>query len=220
VPRSLSRRAVGEVNGGPVAPPALTVGEVLVGFLTRPRDTLWRRWNWKSALLSSFSRSCLFFATNLSAGHRAAFRAFLTELMYRGATAGFFGAMTEAFRHASPPRQASLVAMLVVPAVAHSLEAIVHWLRGTPHLATSLLASLGFTILTTMFNLFAMRRGALIVGNGRASLAADLRRMPALTGAFLLTVAREIRCLLTLPRRCGRPARPRRLPASLRGVRW
>jgi hypothetical protein len=190
------------------------VGDVLLGFLTRPGDMLWRRWNWKSAVFSSASRSALFFAANLSAGHHAAIQAFLTELVYRGTTAGFYGAMTEAFRHASPPRRASIAAMLVVPAVAHSLEAIVHWLRGTPHLATSLVASSIFTIITTMFNLFAMRRGALIVGDGRASLAADVRRMPALVAAFLLTVAREVRCLLPSSRRRGPSARPRQLAAS------
>jgi hypothetical protein len=47
-----------------------------------------------------------------------------------------------------------------------------------------------FTVLSTGFNLFAMRRGALVVGPGCGSLADDLRRTPRLIGAFALAVIR------------------------------
>ena len=45
-------------------------------------------------------------------------------------------------------------------------------------------------MLSTGFSLFAMRRGALVVGPGCASLAEDLRRTPRLIGAFALAVIR------------------------------
>jgi hypothetical protein len=44
------------------------------------------------------------------------------------------------------------------------------------------------TMVTTSFNLFAMRRGALIVGEGAHSLLADLRRLPRLIVAFVDSV--------------------------------
>src|ERR1700733_14653878 len=84
-------------SGVYVAP---TVGDVLKGFFTRPVETLLRRWNWKSAFLSSLFRASIFFFTNLAAGWHAALGALLAELILRGATSGFYGAITESFSEA------------------------------------------------------------------------------------------------------------------------
>jgi hypothetical protein len=155
------------------------------------------KWNWKSALLSSLLRASLFFATNLTAGLPAAFAAMRTELVFRGVTSGFYGALTQNFCEAEPPWAAAITVMILLPIANHSLELLVHWLRGTHNLASSIGASLILTAFSTLFNLFVMRRGALIVGDGRRSLAADLMHMPRLIGAF---------CLL-LPRYCYRKMR-------------
>jgi hypothetical protein len=162
--------------------------------LREPVQRLLYRWNWKSALLSSLLRATLFFATNLTAGLPAAFAAMRTELVFRAITSGFYGALTENFRDAEPPWAAAITVMILLPIANHSLEFVVHWLRGTRNLASSILASLVLTAFSTLFNLFVMRRGALIVGEGRDSLASDLIQMPRLIGAF---------CLL-LPRYCYR----------------
>jgi hypothetical protein len=77
--------------------------------------------------------------------------------------------------------------MVLLPLVAHSVELGVHWLRGTPNLAASIGASIAFTAVSTAFNLFAMRRGALIIGSGSEPLWRDLARMPSLLTAFLLS---------------------------------
>lgn len=132
-------------------------------------------------------RGPLFFVTNLSAGIEAAEAALLTEFAFRFATSGCYGAITQAFRHAQPVRWATLTALVLLPLLGHSGEAAVHWLRGTSNLGTSLIASVALTCVTTTFNLFAMRRGALVVGEGSASLLDDLRRLPALIGAFLVS---------------------------------
>jgi hypothetical protein len=162
-----------------------TVGAVLTGFITRPWDTLGRRWHYKSAVLSSTTRSGLFFTTNMTAGLDAALGALGTEFILRFATAGFYGVATQAFRRVEPPIHGTIGAMMLLPAVAHSLELVVHWLGGTPELAASLIASVAFTALSTAFNLFAMRRGVLVVGADGASLLADLCRMPRLMASFL-----------------------------------
>ena len=73
----------------------------------------------------------------------------------------------------------------VLPGASHSIEFVVHLLRGTPNLRTSLIASVSFTMLSTLFNLYAMRRGALLVGAEGGSVGADLRRMPRLIAGFL-----------------------------------
>jgi hypothetical protein len=76
------------------------------------------------------------------------------------------------------------------PAVlTHSLEFMVHWWRGTPELGVSIAASVAFTALSTSFNLFAMRQGALVVGADRQSLLSDLLAVPRLVAQFVRAAA-------------------------------
>ena len=168
----------------------MTVQQAFLRLLREPIQCLIHRWNWKSAVLSSVLRASLFFAANLSAGLPAAFAAMRTELVFRAITSGFYGALTENFREAEPPWAAAITVMILLPIANHSLEFVVHWLRGTRNLASSITASVILTAFSTLFNLFVMRRGALIVGEGRSSLAADLAQMPRLIGAFCLLVPR------------------------------
>jgi hypothetical protein len=188
------------------------VGAVLRNLVRHPARLLVRRWNWKSAALSAVSRGLLFFGVNLVAGLRAAVAALMTEVVFRAATAGFYGAITQAFRHAEPRWAASLSAMVLLPTLTHSLELGVHWARGTVLLGPSILASVAFTAITTVFSLFAMRHGAFIVGTGRQSLGQDLQRVPWLLLSFITAPVRG------LARGCRRrfPASPRSPKAMTR----
>jgi hypothetical protein len=192
----------------------------VVGVLLRhPFDLVIRRWNWKAALLSALSRGSLFFGVNATAGLDAAVSAWLTEFVFRGTTAGCYGAVTQAFRLATPAWLATVTAMVLLPLMAHSLELVVHWLRGTTHLVGSISASVLFTLFTTSFNLFAMKRGALIVGQSSEPLWRDLVRVPRLLLQFSRMMWHESGVLLTrarsiLRRRTRRP----RLPGSDLGV--
>lgn len=168
-------------------PPGLRPSQVLRLLLRHPWRYVGRRWNYKSAVISSLVRAQIFFLVNLAAGLEPAVAAMLAELVFRFMTAGVYGALTQAFRSAEPQRAATLTVMVLLPLVGHSLELGVHWWRGTPELAASITASIAFTALSTAFNLFAMRRGALIIGEGSRSLGHDLARMPSLLGAFVLT---------------------------------
>jgi hypothetical protein len=161
-----------------------SVAQILKDLARHPVQLLLKRWNWKSAILSSTARSAVFFCVNLSAGSEAARAAFVTELIFRATTAGFYGALTQAFRCAHPPWTGTAAAMLLLPLTTHLLELLVHWLRGTAHLAASVVASIAFTSISTAFNLFAMRRGALIVGADSESIWSDLRSTPWLLLAF------------------------------------
>jgi len=192
-----SRELSAEANAG--APAALagvadypTVGAVLKGFFLRPSQTLIHRWNWKSAVLSSLLRAAIFFFTNLSAGWHAAVGALLAELALRAATSGFYGAITEAFSEARPMWAAMAAATVFLPLVNHSLEFLVHWLRGTPKLALSITTSVIFTMLSTSFNVYAMRHGVLTVGRNSKSLREDLGRILPLLGQFLLAGPRSL----------------------------
>jgi hypothetical protein len=132
------------------------------------------RWNWKSAVVSSACRAALFFLLNLSSGLGAALAAMQVEFVYRAIAAGWYGALTEAFARRTSGWRANAIALVVVPGIAHSIEFTIHWIAGTPELGRSVAGSVAFSAVTTAFNLFAMRRGALTVGPGSQSLAADL----------------------------------------------
>lgn len=170
----------------------VSVGDALRWIVFYPWQALGRRWNYKAAILSSVLRATLFCLVNMSAGLDAAVAAMTTELCFRFATSGFYGAITQAFRRVEPARAGILAAIVVLPLVAHSLEFVVHWWRGTAVLGPSILASVIFTILSTTFNLFAMRHGALIVGRERRSLLSDLAVMPRLLVLFVTTAARSV----------------------------
>lgn len=171
----------------------VTVTQALRRLIRDPRGVLWRRWNWKSAVTSSAVRAVVFLVTNLSAGVPAALRAMLVEFGLRAVTAGFYGAMTENLRDVRPRRHGLLAALVVVPGVAHTAEAVVHLLNGTPNLGLSLAASIMFTMVSTSFNLYAMQRGVLIVGEGRQPLTRDLARTPRLVLEFLSSPVRRMR---------------------------
>jgi len=150
---------------------------------------LLERWNWKSALVSALIRSAIFFSTNLSRGRSAAWAAFTTEIVLRLATSGFYGGLTQELGRVEPAWTAMVAAMVALPLLSHGLEFAVHAWRGTPALLVSISASAAFTVLSTAFNVFAMRRGALITGPGAEPLLLDLRRMPRLLAAFLASPA-------------------------------
>jgi len=171
-------------------PEVETVRVVLLNLFRHPVDHFVRRWNWKSALLSSLLRGTIFFCTNLLAGWHAAIGAMLAEFAFRTTTSGFYGSLTQAFRKARPRWAATATTMVLLPLVSHSLEFMVHWLRGTPKLGLSIASSVTFTAISTAFNLYAMRRGVLIVGDGHRSLLDDLRLMPGLILSFLIGVPR------------------------------
>jgi len=159
---------------------------VLQRLVREPGKYLLRRWNWKSAVLSSLLRACIFFCANLAAGLPAAIAAMKTELVFRAITSGFYGAITESFREVEPPWAAALAVMLLLPVANHSMELLVHWMRGTQKLFVSIVASVIFTTLSSLFNWFAMRRGSFIVGDGRRSLGHDLAALPRLLFDFVL----------------------------------
>ncbi|HEV7967198.1 MAG TPA: hypothetical protein VGP19_06505 [Candidatus Acidoferrales bacterium] len=180
----------------PAAPPKVadppTVGAVLHGLIRHPARNLIPRWNWKSAVLSSLFRAGIFFFTNLAAGWHAAVGALFAELALRGVTSGFYGAITEMFSEARPVWAAMTAAMVVLPLVNHSLEFLVHWLRGTPKLGFSITSSVVFTALSTSFSVYAMRHGVLTVGGKSQSLREDFGRILPLLGQLILAAPRAL----------------------------
>ncbi len=127
----------------------------------------------------------MFFCVNLARGFDAAQAAFVTELVLRAATSGFYGTVTQTFRSVEPRRTATIAASVLLPVLSHSVELAVHWFRGTEALGLSIGSSVALTVVSTAFNLHAMRHGVLTVGAGSQSLGADLRKLPGLVSSFL-----------------------------------
>lgn len=164
---------------------SFTVGEAAWNLLRHPFETLVRRWNWKSAVLSALTRGGLFFFANLRAGVSAAIGAMLVEAAFYITVAGFYGSATETFRRARPAWLATAVMMVAMPAINHTLEFALHWSHGTQKLTASIIASVSLSMVSAVFNLFAMQRGAFIVGTERQSLADDFRQLPGIIYDFV-----------------------------------
>jgi hypothetical protein len=141
--------------------------------------------NWKTALVSAMLRAAIFFCTNLRSGHQLALRATLVEAIYAISAMGIFGAVTERIRNARPAWLTGVVVWIAIPATMLTVQFFVHRACGTPQLRTSMIASFCFAALGTGFSWFAMRRGAMMVGAERSSLASDLRAVPLLLWEFL-----------------------------------
>jgi hypothetical protein len=142
-------------------------------------------WNWKSAFFSSTTRAAVFFFANLSHGLAAARGAMLAEFLYRAMTAGFYGAITQSCRKSAPRGPSVMLLVIALPLVQHTIEFGIHFARGTPAIRTSIVSSIVFTVVSTLFNLHAMRRGVLVAGSGGKSLLEDLKAIPKTIASFL-----------------------------------
>jgi hypothetical protein len=163
----------------------VSLHDLWVDLSHHPYEYLVRRWNWKAGVISGMLRGGIFFTANLSAGREAAMGAMLAEFCYRILFSGGIGSLTEAMRKCEPAWAASLLASVLLPVLGHLVEFTVHYLRGTPRLGTSVAASIGFSALSTLFNLYAMRRGFLVVGGERRTLLQDMAALPRLLAGFV-----------------------------------
>ena len=105
---------------------------------------------------------------------------------------GYYGSITQALSRMQPAWKANMLAILVLPLFQHLIEFAIHYFRGTPRLAISIGVSFGFTIISTLFNLYSMRRGSLIVGAEARSLWHDVNSFPRLFWGFVSSGPRLI----------------------------
>jgi hypothetical protein len=167
-------------------PESKTVVTILREIAADPWRELISRWNWKAALMSGLIRAGIFFSANLSAGTREAVGAMAAEFVWRFALSGFYGGLMQRLRFGTPQWLANLLLGIALPVTNHAVEFAIHYTRGTPNLKTSIVASVCFTAISMLFNLYAMRQGAMVTGAGGESLAKDLMRMPRIVVGFVL----------------------------------
>lgn len=157
-------------------------------YLARhPVEMLVYRWNWKAAVLSGVMRSMIYLFTHIKEGWRAALGAMSIEFIFRVIVSGASGSLVQAFHRATPIWLATLCVMVMLPGFSHIIEYSLHSLNGDANKGKALIISITFSIISAIFNLFAMRRGTLLVKDKQQqSFAKDMLQMPKIIGEFLL----------------------------------
>jgi ribosomal protein S27AE len=156
-------------------------------YLVRhPVEMLVWRWNWKAALFSGVLRSMIYLFTHLKEGWRAALGAMSVEFAFRLIVSGASGSLVQAFHNAQPVWLATLCVMIMLPAFSHMIEFTLHTLNGDVNKGKAIIISITFSIVSAIFNLFAMRRDALLVKDDRAqTLGQDLVQLPKIVAEFM-----------------------------------
>lgn len=182
---------VKEVSG-PVPVMPARVFEVIVELLKHPIDALIIRWNWKSAVLSALLRAPIFFFTYLfnKDGLKLAIGAALAQSAFRLIFGGVNGAIIQSFSRVEPAWHAVLTVPLILATFSHIMEFIVQTIydthNGVDGKGRAITISIVISAISAIFNLFAMRRGVLLVKDEtQQSIWRDLKRMPWIAFEFI-----------------------------------
>jgi hypothetical protein len=175
------------------------VKDVLWNLVHHPAQIV-TRWNWKTAVIGAIVRATFYLVVySLS---RQAWEATLTavavEFAFRFFTTGLAGAVVQSFRKATPVWQSMVIVSILLPAFSHTVEFVTHFAQER-YFADIFAASENglarqrafaisvlFSVVSVLFNLYAMRRGALLVGAHEETkpFFTDMKSMPRLVAQF------------------------------------
>jgi len=166
--------------------PRTTVGQALFQVLENPFYYFIQHWNWKSALFAAINRGTIFFVATMKRGRLEMSVAVLVEVLFSCATAGIYAAFTQAMRFAEPEWLGASVVALVIPSALYGIDYVLHVWTGMHHVRPAVGFATGLSVVSTLFNMFIMRRGAMVVGVDGQPLWRDLIRIPVLLAQFLI----------------------------------
>jgi hypothetical protein len=177
----------------------ISVFDVFSNLVQHPAQVI-TRWNWKAALLGAILRASFYFTVYRASKENwvVTLTAMLVEFVFRFVTSGVSGALIQSFRRANPAWLATAIVTVSLPVFSHSVEFITHYAQ-EKYFANVFAAaendartkafaiSVMFSVLSAMFNIFAMRHGVLLVGAGEEtkSLGSDLKKIPRLIAEFV-----------------------------------
>jgi len=176
-------------EGAPARPNSVSVGQALLALLRNPWRQLILRWNAKAALLSAIFRGVIFLVASIKSHHAGRSSGVLAEALFGALSAGFFGTLTQALRFAEPQWAAGLLLAGIFPLLFQIGDLYFHAALGTQVFHTGMIASAVFTALAAAFNLYVMRRGAMLVGEEGKPFMQDLSAMPQLILLFVVAAA-------------------------------
>lgn len=177
----------------------IEVADVFRNLLHHPAQVI-LRWNWKAALLGAIVRASFYYTVYKASRESwiVTVTAVGVELVFRFITTGIAGAIVQSFRRATPFWQANLIMSILLPAISHTVEFLTHYAQerylfdifaasqdGIARQRAFAISVL-FSVISALFNLFAMRHGVLLVGAGEEtrSFVDDIKHMPRMVGEF------------------------------------
>jgi hypothetical protein len=154
-------------------------------ILRHPFRTLVLGWNWKAAIISSVTRAPIFFAAYFFSkqGLRMAFGAMAIQFIFRAVTGGTNGAIIQSFSKIEPAWHAVVTIPIILTVFMHVgewfLQTAFDSVTGTTARSTAVFFSILASVISGGFNLFAMRRGVLLVKDeSQQSFWHDIKQMP------------------------------------------
>ena len=142
--------------------------------------------------MSAVYRAPIFFVTSLKAGWQAAVSAMFAETVFRVITSGFYGAFTQGIRKLEPAWLSVAIVLILAPLAVQVMEFAVHRVSGTANLKTGIVVSTAMTAIASLFNWYAMRRGAMLTGKESRSFGEDLRQFPTLIVNFVMEMPKAL----------------------------
>lgn len=174
-------------EGAPAPPARVSAGQALLSLVLHPWQCVVLRWNSKAALLSAMFRGIVFLAASIKSHHAGRLSGVLAEALFGALCAGFFGTLTQALRFADPEWVTELLLAGIYPIMFQLCDFLFHAALGTQVFRAGMIASAVFTAISAAFNLYVMRRGALLVGKDGNTFKKDLSVLPRLALSFVVS---------------------------------
>jgi hypothetical protein len=143
-------------------------------------------WNWKCALLSATARSLVYLAAMARGGNHGRLAIVIVEMAYVTVTAGLYAGLQQKALAIRPKIFGSFIIAVGVPGLAQWIDWLVHRAVSAAVPPKATLAVSAFALVSALFHLYMMRRGAFLTGDAGRSLRDDFRRMPLLAAGFAL----------------------------------
>ena len=166
--------------------------DVFRELLRHPFTTMVLRWNWKAAVLSALLRAPIFFTAYAfkKEGITVALGAMVAQMLFRIVFGGVNGSIIQSFSKVEPAWHAVLTVPIILATFSHLVEFVVQTIydeyTGVQGKGKAIAVSILISAISAIFNLFAMRRGALLVKDeSEQPLWRDLKRMPWLAFEFI-----------------------------------
>jgi hypothetical protein len=158
-------------------------------------------WNWKCALLSATARSIVYLVAMARTGLRGGLAIVLVEMAYVTLTAGLYAGLQQKALGIRSRVLGNLTVVVAVPGLSQILDWLTHRMVGPAATGKATLAVCCFALLSALFHLHVMRRGAFLTGQSGRTLVEDFRRMPRLIADFVLKPATLLTALADRPAR-------------------
>jgi hypothetical protein len=171
------------------------------GLFSRVQFRLQDYWNWKCALLSATARSLVYLAAMAHSGLRGSLAVVLVEMAYVTLTSGLYAGLQQKALGLRSRILGNTAVVFGVPMLAQLLDWLTHRIAGAPVPGRATLAVCVFAVISALFHLYVMRRGAFLTGHRGRSLLEDFRRIPRLTVGFIFMPFAVMFSLTTRPAR-------------------